>query len=135
MKIKIFFSLIATSLLIGCGGSSSSNEENTNNGVNKSYTLAVTATTATNLSGGECRNADGEFTINDHKMIGTVHDGWGKDYTINATEKDGVIEDGAFAFAAGGNAATFKGAVNINDLSGTWEDVGGCKGTWVGTAK
>jgi hypothetical protein len=145
MTKKLFFTVATTALLVGCGGGGSSSSEgdtqnqnsNNQNSVGnegeKSYNLEVTSTIPTNPSGIECKNADGSFTIKEHKMIGTAHDGWGRDYTINGDEEDGKVK-GGFAYA-GTNAATYEGTISDNDIRGTWEDVGGCKGTWVGTPK
>jgi hypothetical protein len=142
MTKKLFFTVATTALLVGCGGGSGSSGSdsdktsgNSDSSVKdeKSYTLQVTSTTATNPSGMECKNADGSFTIKDHKMSGTAHDGWGRDYTIDGDVENGKVK-GGFAYA-GTNAATYEGVISDDDVSGTWKDVGGCEGTWVGTPK
>jgi hypothetical protein len=138
--IKLTLSTFAISLIVGCGGSSSSstntdNQTPPNNQPSNTKIYNVTVVSDASLSPDTCKGATGTLIIKEDKVSGTVKSDWGKIYDITGTyiSETSKIE-GGFADART-QVATYSGTANDNNASGTWEDSLGCYGTWSGTIK
>ena len=132
MKLQIL--TLASLLLIGCGGDSSSNNiPNTNNDSSgiKKYNVSVTPSSS---SSAICHSASGNMVINGSSVSGTVkRSGSNTIYAISGTyiAETGAIE-GGFA-VSGQSVAEYSGSISGSNGSGSWSDDYGCNGSWTVT--
>lgn len=104
-------------------------ESDTSNPINGTYNVVVTSTTVAN----ECGNASGAYTLeNEDTISGSVSNGTSIFDVSGSRDKNSGEVTGGFAFVGGQQFATFTGTINSTTSRGTFQDVNGCVGTWVG---
>ncbi len=93
------------------------------------YNVAVTSTTVASI----CGNASGTYTLtNGTDISGSVSNG-SSVFDVSGTRNTSTgAVTGGFAFVSGQQFATFTGTIDNSTSRGTFEDINGCIGTWVG---
>jgi len=134
-NIYLISILLGSTIIIGCGSSSSSTDSPQSSNPTTSRTLASIhkyKITAIPTSTQECKGANGDMVIKDSSISGTIKTDWGDILTISGTyNKSSGDVAGGFAKNSK-RLVEYSGIIENNIGTGTWEDSIGCKGTWRG---
>ena len=131
LKTVLLVSSVALFTACGGGGGSDSTPPVDYSG---DYHLVATATTAIDNYGNPCVGVEGMVNVTNLIVTGRVVTSDGDALDVNGEVTSTGQVSGGFTIAdTDENVASYEG--HMEPITGTWSDINGCSGTWIGAKK